>query len=129
MILLSLLYSNPSSIATLSINLKSTLFAKSINIYGFASISSIACIPRALYTFCAFCTPIPNLSRKPTICHNSQFSLNWSDISIALSRDIPLTSAKRIGSNFNICRVSSPNLSVILLAIAGPIPFIIPLPK
>ena len=129
LILFSLLYSKPKFIAILSINLKSTLFATSINIYGFASISSIAFTPNVLYTFCAFWTPIPNFSKNPTICHNSQFSLNWSDISIALSFDIPRTSASLDGSNFNTCNVSSPNIFVILLAIAGPIPFIIPFDK
>ena len=113
----------------MSICLKSIPLIISINIYGFVSISDIASIPRVLYTFFALSTPIPNLSRKPTICHTSQFSIKLLEISIAFSLVIPFICANLCGSNFNICMVSSPNLSTILLAVTGPTPFIFPFAK
>ena len=97
--------------------------------YGFASISAIAFIPNKLYTFLALSAPIPNLSRKPTICQTSQFPIKLSDISIAFSLLIPLICANFCGSNFNTCIVSSPNLLIIFEAVAGPTPFTFPFAK
>ena len=51
------------SIAILSICLKSTPLAISINMYGFSSIFLIASAPKSLYTFLALDAPIPNLSK------------------------------------------------------------------
>ena len=101
----------------------------SINIYGSLSIFSIALIPNNSYTFFANSAPIPNLSKNPTICHTSQFSIKLSDISNAFSFDIPLISASLSGSLLNICIVSSPNFLIILLANASPIPFTFPFAK
>ena len=101
----------------------------SINMYGFASISAIAFTPNKSYTFLAFSAPIPNFSRNPTICHTSWVSIKLSDISIALSLLIPLICANFSGSYFNTCIVSSPNLDIIFVAVAGPIPFTFPFAK
>ena len=93
------------------------------------SISSIAFVPYKSNTFFACSAPIPNLSKNPTICHTSQFSIKLSDISFAFFSDIPLTSASLSGSYLKICMVSSPNFFIILFAIASPIPFIFPFDK
>ena len=82
----------------MSICPKSTPLDISINIYGFASISAIAFIPNKSYTFLALSAPIPNLSKNPTICHTSQFSIKLSDISTALLELIPLIRANLSGS-------------------------------
>ena len=74
----------------------------------------------------ALSAPNPNLSKKPTICHTSQFSIKLSDISFALSFVIPFICTNFDGSYFNTCMVSSPNNFIILLAVAGPTPFIFP---
>ena len=77
----------------------------------------------------ALSAPIPNLSRNPTICHTSQFSIKLSDISVALSLVIPFICANFCGSYFNTCIVSSPNLFTIFDAVAGPTPFMSPFAK
>ena len=91
------------------------------------SISSIAFVPYKSNTFFACSAPIPNLSKNPTICHTSQFSIKLSDISFALSFVIPFICTNFDGSYFNTCMVSSPNNFIILLAVAGPTPFIFPI--
>ena len=121
--------SNPFSNAYLSSFAKSTPFTKSINIYGFDSISSIVCGPNFLYIVFAFAGLIPKLSKKPTICHNSQFSTKHCAISIAFSLVIPFICVNFSGSNLNTFIVSSPNVATIFLAVAGPIPFIVPFDK
>ena len=42
---------------------------------------------------------------------------------------MPFISESLSGSNLNIDKVSSPNLSIIFLAVAGPIPLIVPLAR
>ena len=95
-------------------------------IYGLASISAIAFIPNKSYTFLALSAPIPNLSRNPTICQTSQFSIKLSEISTAFVFVIPFIWASFCGSYFKTCIVSSPNLFIIFDAVAGPTPLIFP---
>ena len=121
--------SNPFSNAYLSSLAKSTPFTKSINIYGFSSISSIVCVPSFLNIFLAFAGLIPKLSKKPTICQSSQFSTKHCAISIALSLVIPFICVSFSGSNLNTFIVSSPNNFTIFFAVAGPIPLIVPFDK
>ena len=103
--------------------------AKSINMYGFDSICSIAFTPNKSYIFFACSAPSPNFSKNPTICHTSQFSIKLCAISIALFSEIPLISANFSGLNLNIFMVSSPNFFFIFLAVASPIPLIVPFDK
>ena len=89
----------------------------------------IVLLPNFLKIACEFCGPIPNFCKKPTICQESKFSVNFSQISSALSEVIPLITTNFSGSFLITLIVSSPNCLTIFLAILGPIPLIIPFDK
>ena len=82
--------------------------------YGFSSIFETVFSPRALYIPCAALTGILNLSKNPTICHNSKFSLKLCAISNAFMLLIPFILDNFSGSNLNTEMVSSPNSFMIL---------------
>ena len=59
----------------------------------------------------------------------SRCSRHDSPAASAFARLTPLTSARRIGSSSSIFAVSAPNFSIILRAVAGPMPRMRPEPR